>query len=112
MELLENPSQPISLPPPVYFPLRKKTWRERLGSFLRFPFKPRRRRWIFFGVLFVLFFFLALPIGAMAYLFFQTRNFPALGVELNNAISSQDLPRIETVLGAINSQLGKAETAF
>ena len=79
---------------------------------MRFPFKTRRRRWISFGTILVLFLFLALPIGAMAYLFFQTRNFPALGNELSSAVSSQDLPRIETVLGAINSQLGKAETAF
>ncbi|OGC38522.1 hypothetical protein A2V54_00105 [candidate division WWE3 bacterium RBG_19FT_COMBO_53_11] len=80
------------------------------------PFRKRllgkKRRWVALGILLVLLLSVALPAGALVYLFFQVREFPALGNELNGAITSQDLPRIEASLGAIDSQLKKAETAF
>lgn len=97
------------LPPPFQ---RKPSWRDRISSFLRFPFKTHRRRWITFGILLFLFILVALPAAAGVYLFFQVRELPALGKELNGAITSQDLPRIEASLGKIDSQLAKVETAF
>jgi len=103
----KSPSQ--DLLPAV--PFRKKR-QGRLGTILRFPFKTRRRRWFTFGILLILLILIALPATAGVYLFFQVRGFPALGSELNNAIKGQDLPRIETALGAVDSQLAKVETAF
>lgn len=83
-----------------------------MGAILRFPFKTPRRRWITFGILFILLLFIVLPIGAMAYLFFQARDFPALGGELQAAISNHDLDRVETALGEADSRLGRTEAAF
>ena len=113
MELIDPPSlkksSPQDLLPAV--PFRKKR-QGRLGTILQFPFKTRRRRWFTFGIFIVLLILIALPAAAGVYLFFQVRGFPALGSELNSAIHDQDLPRIETALGAIDSQLVKVETAF
>jgi len=113
VELIEPSSRKKSLPQDLLpaVPFRKKR-QGRLGTILRFPFKTRRRRWFTFGILLILLILIALPATAGVYLFFQVRGFPALGSELNNAIKDQDLPRIETALGAVDSQLAKVETAF
>lgn len=95
------------------FPLRRKpSWRERISSLLRFPLKTRRRRWFLFTTLLILFLSIALLTIGSVYLFFQVRGLPVLGRELNEAVGSRDLGRIEASLGAVDSQLGKVGTAF
>ena len=101
MEFLDQSSRkkspPSDLLPAV--PFRKRRW-------------GKKQRWIAAGISLALLLLVVLPAAALTYLFFQFRDFPALGSELNSAIQSQDLPRIETALGEVDSKLARAETAF